>query len=216
MLSSRPRWLSLALHWLAFSCIAFESSAAPQQAFQGLQPPPSWTFTKIVDGSTPIPNRPSNFYFDALPTHTPITSGDIVVFVGVEYVNQPEPVGVYKWQSGSLSIVADRSTTLPNQPSLQMHHFTWCSAYGDRILMSYSSPFVGSNGLWIAETGGSSTVATELTPVPNVPGQTFVPYSLAISGHRGTVDAYQSVFAAYQPNFPIDGVYARSSAGQPL
>ena len=79
--------------------------------------------------------------------------------------------------------------------------------------MSYSSPFVGSNGLWIAETGGSSTVATELTPVPNVPGQTFVPYSLAISGHRGTVDAYQSVFAAYQPNFPIDGVYARSSAG---
>lgn len=150
------------------------------------------TLTRVIDRNTPAPNGSGGNFF---AIGQPSLENGRVAFVGYEFGDAQK--GVYSWQSGPLSIIADKSTPIPGGSGT----FT---TFGEASLDSGQVLFQASGtgeyrGLFLAnETGAITRLYDTNTPIPGTSGTfTFLSQS-ALSAGR----------VAFSGQGPVDGVYS--------
>ena len=133
-----------------------------------------WSFARIADTTTLVPNSAVPFLVFELPS---IRDGT-VAFAGFGGT-MTGPAGVYTGSGAGLSIMADRNTPIPNGTG----NFTGF-ALGEGLVPSLSggaTAFVGDGfgtsfiqrGIYLHEGGSLTRVVDRATPIPNGGGATF-------------------------------------------
>jgi hypothetical protein len=174
----------------------------------------AFAFTRIADTSTPVPGRPGNFFTDFVPS--PNGDGEVAFRGRSPDVTSPfRWDGLYLYSGGSLSMIADKSTTLPEgTQTFQAVTFNGLLPFdGDTVAFGGYGGFGGPDssderGIYQFTGGTLSKVVDRNTPVPDDPlsrffpiqaGQPASPYLsngyLAFT-NRGDPDAL-SYYAAY-------------------
>ena len=120
---------------------------------------------RIVDRTFIVPNGTGGTFFIILP---PTLRGDRIAFVGAEAGNGQR--GVYRWQNGDLSVVADKSTPIPGAAGT-FTSFADCDFDRDGTLVFSAQ---GAGGYWgifrVAPGGEISRVYDTTTLVPGGSG----------------------------------------------
>ncbi|HZZ44748.1 MAG TPA: hypothetical protein VFE58_17560 [Tepidisphaeraceae bacterium] len=151
------------------------------------------TFIKIADTQTPVPGGvPGEVFSDGFAN--PIASDGIVIFAG--------SVGIYEWDAGSLSVIADNKTDIPGTSSA-------FSSFNDLFSASNGNLAFGSGGGIYARLSGALTNIVNISsPVPGFAGtfNTFNPPS--ISGVNVAFSA-----SATQRFTSQVGIYSRLNQG---
>ncbi len=119
------------------------------------------TLSMVADYLTPIPSG-SGATFDQFGR--PALEGGRVVFAGGEFPAGQR--GVYSWQSGALSVVADRNTPIPSGPGT-FNDFFDCDLDQGRVVFSAGGTGL-HRGIYLSGTGGALTRLYDTTMV--VPG----------------------------------------------
>ncbi len=159
------------------------------------------TLTRIVDGSMHIPNDPMNHYFGDF-------FGPILADTGhVTFTS----TGVYRWDGGSLIVIADRWVTpVPGHPEY-CFVFPRATSINDSDIVA----FVSHGGGWGVYTGDGisiTKVADVDTPVPGQPGASFPPPPDASFQHATINSSGDVVFkGSYVDGEGYEGLYIHTS-----
>ncbi len=116
---------------------------------------------KVVDYLTPVPNGTGGNFF---PIGQPSLENGRVAFVASEFGGAQR--GVYSWQGGALSIIADRNTPIPSGPGAFTDFFD-CDLSQGQIVFSAEGTGL-HRGIYSSDTGGSLSRLYDTTMV--VPG----------------------------------------------
>ncbi len=132
---------------------------------------------KVVDYQTAVPNSGgANF---SVMGHPSLQNGR-VAFVGWASGNVQR--GVYSWQGGSLSVVADRSTPIPNGPGTFTDFFD-CDLDQGQIVFSAEGTGL-HRGIYLCETGGGLTRLYDTgVVVPGGTGGNFTGFARTALSH---------------------------------
>lgn len=149
----------------------------------------------IADTRTAIPGATGVF----TSLDSPTFDGATVVFQGFDAANR---AGLYRARDGSLIKVADVGTSVPGGAGA-FNSFVGPVVSGDRIAFRGSSDYseYGSFGVYAARRGVLSTIADQLTAVPDGPG------NFQLFGTRPILDGESVVFPARAAGFSHSGIY---------
>jgi hypothetical protein len=163
------------------------------------------TLSTIADTDTPVPGQMRNFEF--FEFSEPAIHDGAVAFVG----NQFEEPGIYLAQSGSLQVVADTTTALPDDPAKSF--FDFGSPYGGLDMDHTTIAFVSDGGIYRfdRQSGVIRTVADTSALVPDGEGELFDGFFETVSVSEGRVafgygDLLGGPFGP-APDPPFFGVY---------
>jgi hypothetical protein len=116
-----------------------------------------FTITPIVTTSTPVPGGAGTFKaFSAQNGTDPIApslDGTSMVFTAIDSNNRG---GVYRWDNGVLSLVANQDTSVPNQ-SATFTLLSFAAISGQQVVFRASTP--NGSGLYLANAGQILTIA---------------------------------------------------------
>ncbi len=168
----------------------------------------NFSFTKIVDSNTPIPNGSGNFSFPpggnrSFNPFSASVNGDNVFFQGFGSNSQS---GIYANIGGVLSVVADTNTSIPNGTGNFAFGSFGPSFGGTFDLDGNNIAFVGidsnsQSGVYTNNIGGVlSKIADTNTPIPDGTGNFGSLFGAEIDGN--TV-----AFSGSDLNFEQEGIY---------
>jgi hypothetical protein len=121
---------------------------------------------KIADLATPIPEGTGSF----IRLGVPAIDGGVIAFVGQGADGQS---GVYRWENGVLSRIADRTTAVPGAPGTFTRFGTPGLDGTVSVAPDGSVAFVGNGGAYTDATGVLTPLVDAATPVPERPLSTF-------------------------------------------
>lgn len=155
------------------ACLGFALAVAPAVAFgQAI------TFVEVADELTPVPGQPGDVFEDAggddcrsssAATEAPALSAGRVVF----HALTPEGEGLYLWEGGAISTIADETTEPPGEDD----PFTGFdpSPTIDQLSIGFKADFAGGSnrGGFLWQNGTIVRVADLSTASPSTPGATL-------------------------------------------
>ncbi len=170
------------------------------------------SLSRVVDRNTPVPNGTGGNFFTI---RQPALENGRVAFVGHEFGGAQR--GVYSWQSGSLSVIADRNTPIPKGPGTFTDVFD-CDLDQGQVIFTAEGQGL-HRGLYRSDAGGLTRLydTTMVAPGGNGTNFTFLAQAVLSAGHvafwaagGGTEGVYTDVSGQLQVlanrNTPPPGV----------
>ncbi len=191
------------LNWLTFDneSVAFRGSSSGQFSQSGIYTNVGGSLNVIADLNTPIPNGTGNFNRFEAPT---LDNGS-VAFSGFRNVSlEPTQSGIYTNVGGSLNVIADLNTPIPNGTG----NFT---SFSEPILDNKSVAFVGYAGSFSPEgiytnLGDSlSVIIDRNTPIPDGTGN-FTNFG-RLSFNKGNIAFVNTAYVSSTPGSSFQGIY---------
>jgi hypothetical protein len=195
---------------LSLSCLVFPDGAAATEVH--------FSFTRVTDTSVPMPRPVPNY--SAYPNSFGIPSIDNgrVSFFGGIFANGHNPGGIYTYANGSLSVVADWYTPIPNGPvtgvppmTMPFVDFGPTAVSGNTVAFLGGTPYdPGDGGVYRSAGGVLSRVADKAVQIPNT-SESFFQNTFAridVSGNRIVFTGTNNIFA----DPPKSGVYVHDGS----
>ncbi|MFM9994272.1 MAG: hypothetical protein ACKVU4_00565 [Phycisphaerales bacterium] len=151
--------------------VAFHGSEQGSLVPTGLYLREGGQLLNVADFQTPVPGGSGGNFF---PFGRPSLENGRVVFQAAEFPAGGQN-GIYSWQSGALSIIADKSTLIPGGAGTFTNFFD-CSLDQGRLAFSAEGAS-NQHGLYLADTGGALTRlydSNTVVPGGNGGGFTFL------------------------------------------
>lgn len=142
----------------------------------------AWTITTIADNQTQMPGHTENFL--QFPSTAVIIDNGQVVFKGIDGgLDWDQWQGIYSYQNGSITIVADKNTAMQGDPDERNFvGFGAPSLDNGNILFGAINPYTPVNwGLYLKTNSGISKVVDFYTSMPEIGGFFNISYT---SSHR--------------------------------